>query len=149
MPANTAPIFTITPRVDNLKLTGNVASAKSDGTGTVGTDIFLISTPGANGTLISRLRLNPYATTPTTTAATVFRFFLATVNSGSPTADNCHLVQEVTIGAVAAANATTGLPPIEVPLNFVIPSGQYLLVSTHANFAANTGCQIQVIGGDF
>lgn len=149
MPANTAPVFTVSPRVDHLKMTGNVASAKSDGTGTIATDIFLLAAGATNGTLVSRLRICLYATTPTTTTATVYRFFLSTQSSGSTTADNTHLINEVTVGAMAAANATTGLPSIEIPLNYVIPSGQYLLVSVHANYAANTGAQIQMIGGDF
>lgn len=52
MPANTSPIFSITPRVSSVRV--SAAATVSDGTATVGTNIYLAFTPGANGSYIQR-----------------------------------------------------------------------------------------------
>jgi hypothetical protein len=149
MAQNTLPVFSLVPNIGDCQLTGNIASAKSDGTGTIGTDIFLAFTAGANGAYVSRARINAYATTPTTTTATVIRLFLSTQSSGATTAANTQLIQELAVGAMGAANATGALMPLEVLLNFAVPAGMTVLASIHANLAANSGFQVVIIGGDY
>ena len=149
MAQNTLPVFSLVPNIGDCQLTGNIASAKSDGTGTIGTDIFLAFTAGANGAYVSRVRIYAYATTPTTMTASVIRLFLSTQSSGATTAADTQVIQEIAVGALTAANASNAVMPLEVVLNIAIPASMTVLASIHANLAANTGWQIVVIGGDF
>jgi len=149
MPANTSPIYTLTPDLSKVNLVGNIALATSDGVGTVGTNLFLLLTGAANGSFVSRIRIHAYATAPTNTAATVLRFYASSVTAGPTLATNTFLFQEIGVGILAASNATTALTPIEVPVNWAVPAGETILVSSHANLAANTGFQIIAIGGDY
>lgn len=151
MAANTNPIFTLTPNVGRLAITASSgANTASDGSGTVGTNIYLLFTGGSNGSFVSRLRLHPYASAASTaTNASTFRFYLSTQGSGSTTASNTALFQEIALASVTADITTTALSPIDVPINFVVPSGSYILVSVHLAQAANTGVQILAIGGDY
>lgn len=147
---NTSPIFSLTPKIGKVNLVGNIALATSDGVGTVGTNLFLLLTGGANvGTFVSRIRIHAYATAPTNTAATVLRFYASTVAAGTTLATNTFLIQEIGVGILAASNATTALTPIEFPVNWAVPTNETILVSSHANLAANTGFQIVAIGGDY
>ena len=52
MAANTAPIFSEAGRISTVAITA--ANVRTDGNGTVGTDIFLAFTPGADGSLITK-----------------------------------------------------------------------------------------------
>ena len=89
MPANTVPIFPLTPKVT---FTGNITTANTakDGTGTIN----LLFTAGANGARIDQIKVRAKGTN----VATVMRFF---VNNGAdPTvATNNTLVHEVTLAA--------------------------------------------------
>jgi hypothetical protein len=151
MPQNTSPIFTLTPYVGKVNLTGNIGLAASDGAGTIGATpgLYLLVTGQTNGTLISRIHIHAYATTPTNTSATVLRFYHSTQASGVCTAANTWLIYELGLGILAAANATTALTPIDIPLNYVVPSAETILVTSHSNLAANTGFQVLAIGGSY
>lgn len=89
MPANTLPIFTLTPR-NTFITTGTSANTALDGTGTVAT----VATAGSNGSYIQRVRITHLGTN----VATVVRLF---VNNGSAnsSAPNNALVYEVAIPA--------------------------------------------------
>src|ERR1700675_5094698 len=96
MAQNTSPIFSLVPNVSAAQLVnGTTASARSDGVGTIGTDLLKAFTAGANGSFISRARISAYATTPTTETATIIRLFLSTQASGATTAANTFLIQEL------------------------------------------------------
>ena len=56
MPANNSPIFTGTPRVSSVRV--SAATTASDGTGTVGTNMYLAFTPGSNGSYLQRVRFS-------------------------------------------------------------------------------------------
>jgi hypothetical protein len=154
MPANTSPIFSVTPVIGKANLISTTigALAASDGVGVIsGGTITMIKliTGGANGTLISRIRIYPYATVAATnTQATVLRFYHSTQASGNTAATNTFVFQEIAVGIIAAAHATISISPIEFPCNFVIPANDTILVSTHAALAANTGFQILAYSGD-
>lgn len=148
MPANTSPIFTLTPNVGNVAVTA--ANTSSQGGGTVATDIFKALTAGANGTFVARVRWNPTASAAaTSTTATIGRVFYSTVGSGSTTSANTFLIGEVTLPSVSADSSTAPTNPIEVMVNMAIPSGSFIHVTNHAAPAASTAWVAQVIAGDF
>lgn len=149
MPANTAPIFSVAPNVNGVA--PSAACTKSDGTGTIGTDIFKAFTAGANGAWVSKVRFNPVATAAaTTTTGTVGRVFASSKTSGGTTGGtDTFLLAEVTLPAVSADHSTAPTNAIEVPINFALPAGWTILITNHAAPASNTSWQALVVGGDY
>jgi FlaG/FlaF family flagellin (archaellin) len=149
MPANTSPIFTLTPNIGVA--TPSAANTKSDGTGTIGTDIFKALVAGANGSFVNKVRFSPIATAASTgTTATVGRVFLCSKSSGATTGGtDTWLWGEVTLPALTADQPTVPLNPIELILNIALPSGWAVLITNHAAPAASTGWQALVSGGDY
>lgn len=145
MPANTSPIFPLTPKVS----WGTVATANTakDGTGTAVT----VATAGANGSRVDQIKVRALGSN----VATVLRFF---VNNGSTnaTATNNTLIHEVTIAAttlseVAALadndititkNGIDTVPPIPY-----LPAGYKINITIGTTIAA--GLQVTVHGGDY
>ncbi len=144
MPANTVPIFPLSPKTS----WGSVATANTakDGTGTVVT----VFTAGANGSKIDQIKVRPLGTN----VATVLRLF---VNNGSAntTATNNSLVHEKTIAATTLSEvselADTDLlipkggdvaPPIPY-----LPPGYKINVTVGTTIAA--GLQVTVHGSDY
>ena len=150
MAQNTSPIWTLVPRIQNGTLTGNIGSARSDGVGTIGTDLFIVFQADAtDGSYLKKVRINAAATTPTTMTASVIRLFFSSATSGVTTAANCWLHHEITTAAIPAANATNATNYYEVPMDIVMPASYTLLASIHANMAANTRFHITAFGGDY
>ena len=149
MPANTSPIFSLTPNNGFATLTGNIASARSDGVGTIATDFFVCYTAGANGAFVSKVRISAAATTPTTMTASVVRLFISSATSGATTAATAVLYQEISTAAIPAANAANGVNYYEVPFGFALKAGYTILASIHANMAVNTRFQILTIANDY
>lgn len=147
MPANTVPIFTKSGVLGTARITA--ANTSSQGGGTIGTDIFLVETAGAEGSFVQRVRFMITATTPTTSTATVGRVFLSTQSSGSTTNANTFLWAETTLPSLSADNASGPVYPIDVPLGFVLPNGYSILVTNHAAPAANTAWIALAISGDY
>lgn len=151
MAANTAPIFSETPFISQaVWLPATTANTKSDGTGTIGTDILLLHTPGADGSFLTRLRLMPTASAASTaTTATVARVYLSTVSSGSTTSTNTKLFAEIALPAQTADAPTAAILAQDIVLGFPIPSAVYVLISMHHAAAASTGWQFTLIGGNY
>jgi hypothetical protein len=149
MPANTAPIFTLTPKTGFGTLVGAIASARSDGVGTIGTDMFVCHTAGANGGYVSKVRISAAATTPTTMTASVIRLFISNKTSGGTTAADTVLWAEISTAAITAANAVNAINYYDVPCDFALPAGYTILASIHADLAANTRWQLLTIAGDY
>ena len=149
MPANTSPVFSITPNANPVAVTA--ANTKSDGTGTIGTDIFLAFTAGSNGSWVSKVRVSTVATAAATTSTgTVGRIYLSTKTSGATTGGtDTFQIAEFAIPSVVADHSANNLSPLEVPISWALKSGQTILVSTHAAPAANTGQHFIVVGGDY
>lgn len=147
MAANTSPIFSITPRTSSVRITSNLAA--SDGTGTVGTSVFLAFTPGTNGSYLQRVRFSlSESTMSTASAAATLRVHIATTNTGTLTTANTFLYQEIN-AAAQTPTTTASSYPIDIPLNFALPTGQYIIVSTSVALTANTAWVATVIGGDY
>lgn len=150
MAQNTAPIFTLVPKVGFGTLTGSIALTRSDGVGTIGTDHFLCFTADAtDGSFVSKIRVSSAATTPTTMAASIIRFYVSSQTSGATTAANTVLFYEINVAALTAANATNAQFYYEVPCNFTLPASYTILASIHAAVTANTRWQILTFGGDY
>lgn len=151
MSGNTQPQFTKTGFFGAINVPSSAtANTKSDGTGTIGTDIFLIGTSGSDDTWIDVVRAQPTASTAgTATTATVARYFLSTQSSGATTNANTHNVGEVTLNAQTADSSSAAVSPVDYPLNIRVPTGMSLLVSMHASPAANTSWKFTAPGGNY
>jgi hypothetical protein len=146
MAVTATPVYPQAPAVGSVAVTA--ANTSSQGGGTIGTDIFLALTAGANGAFIEKIRCVPTATAPTNTTATVGRFFRSTQSSGATTTANTHNIGEVTLPLTAADNATSAAPYIDVPMNITLGAGESLLVTNHAAPAANTQWKFTAFGAD-
>jgi hypothetical protein len=146
MPANTSPIFTLTPHVswgtvdDNAAATAGpmlTANANMNGTSYV-TPVF---TAGANGSYLQRLIARPAGTN----IVTVLRIFL---NNGSTnaTAANNILIGEVTLPA-STANAAGALQSIEWQFNYAIPASYVVNCTLGTTVAA--GYYVTCVGSDY
>lgn len=149
MAANTAPIFTLTPNVQGTAV-GGTANTDSTGGGTIGTNIFKCFTAGAAGSYVSKILFVPAASVPATSiSATTIRVFLSNATGSTTTSANTWLVGEVGASNQFADNTTTAVGPYELPLNFAIPAGWFILVANHVVNAGNTTWIATVFGGDY
>ena len=149
MAANTDPIWTKNGLVGSVLVTA--ANTSSASGGTIGTDIFLIATANStNGSFFGVVRVIPVATTPTSMTATVGRIFLSTQASGSTTSSNTYLINEHTLPAAAADNASTGVYYFDIPIYTPVPASMSLLCTNHATPAANTNWRYVLLkSGDY
>lgn len=150
MAANTSPIFSGAPAVGFGTLTGNIGLTRSDGVGTIGTDIFLMFTADAtDGSYVSKVRISAAATTSTTMTASVIRIYISSATSGATTAATAVLYQEVAVAALAAAHTTNATNCYEVAFNIMLPASYTILASIDDNLAANTRWQFLTFGGNY
>lgn len=152
MPANTSPIYGLTPNIGRTTF-GSAALTKSDGSSGIvgiGTDIFKAFTAGSNGSFVERIRISPVATTAASaTAPTVHRIYISTVTSGVTANTDTTLIQEIAAAAQTADQTTTGTFFFEIPLNIKLPANWTILVSTHIINNNNTNWEAIVFGMDF
>lgn len=152
MPANTQPIFALTPNIGRVKIGTTAALTRSDGSAAnaIGTDQFLAFTAGANGSFVQRIRFNPVASAAAVNSvATTLRVYLSTVNTGTPTSSNTSLLAEISVPIISSANSTAATNYYDIPLNIAVPSGMYILVSQHVAQTTNQQWQATVFGGDY
>jgi len=137
MPANTAPIFSLTPKTSWGTTAITTANTAVDGTGTV----LSVYTAGSNGSFVQRVRFRPSGTS----VQTVARLF---INNGSTnaTAANNILFDEITLSAITISQ-TAAQPSFEIPMNFALPAGYVLNVTIGTTVAA--GWYVSAIGGDY
>lgn len=140
MAANTAPIYTVTPVIGRgVWTSSSTANTDSDGSGTIGTDMILLLTPGSNGAYVNKVRFTPAATAASvSTTASIHRLFLSTQASGATTSANTTLIAEAAAASQTAASPTAATQYLEIPCGFYVPSGTQLLWSMHAAAAATT-----------
>ena len=145
------PLFGGTPQVGGATWKNSTtANTKNDGTGTIGTDILLVYTAGANGAYIDRLRLHPVGSTAATaTTATVGRIYLSTKTSGATTQDDTRLWQEVACPSQTTDQTTTQTIPIDVPMGIRLTAGDTILFSMHHAAAVNTAWEVTVLATDY
>lgn len=136
MAANTSPIFTLTPK-NWFASTGTSANTALDGTGTVVT----LGTAGANGSLVSRVRITHLGSN----VATVVRLF---VNNGSAntSASNNALVFEWKAAANTLDQAAASVAA-DIPLDLRLAAGNKILVTIGT--ACASGLMVHAEVGDF
>lgn len=157
MPANTNPLFSITPNVGCTLIATTSAQVKSDGTSAgTGTDLmYAVFASGSNGSYIQKIRFNSVANAATNSVATVLRVYISTVSTtvgsaaGATTNANTFLLAEVSVPILASANATNSTNYYEVALNMAIPTGRWIMVSQHTAQTTNQAWNAKAIGGDY
>ena len=83
MPANTAPIFTLTPQVEwginmNTANTGNMSAGTA----------YIVYSAGTNGSYVQKIRFRHQSTNTTNSAATVARVFINNGGASGTTNNN-------------------------------------------------------------
>jgi hypothetical protein len=152
MAVNNDPLLTGKPINGRaVWLPATTANTKSDGTGTIGTDMLLLYTADSSyGGFVQKIRLNPQASTAATaTTATVVRVYISSQASGATTNANTTLYAELACPAQTADQTATATNPIEIPIGIALKAGENILVSMHAAAAANTSWGFYCVAGDY
>jgi hypothetical protein len=149
MAANTSPIYSLTPNISGVEIT--TLNTASDGSGTIGNNIFKVYTAGVNGSYVSVIRWSVVGTATTASTATVGRLFITSLSTNVTTnpGTNVWLLAEYGLASQSAASNGTATFFIEVPIYKALPAGWCILATLHANTATNTGWQAVVYGGDY
>lgn len=139
MPANTSPIFTLTPKA----ATANIAAANTarDGSGSLVT----LFTAGANGSRVDFITFTSSQVTAAASAARVQRVFLTDESGLNP-----RLISEVAMSAVTASNTAIGATTtITFTNGLVINAGQVIRVSQSVYGSAADATDVLLRGGNF
>lgn len=137
MAANTAPIFTATPKswILNAIATANTTTDLTSGT------IYLLATAGANGARFDRIFLQPLGTN----TASVARFW---INNGSTTGTAANNSWFLDVSLPAATNSVVAsIPAVIVELNLVVEAAFRLYLTLGTTVAA--GLDSLVAGGNY
>jgi hypothetical protein len=147
---NTAPIFTGVPEINLIQIPQSSTNVHtSGGTASIGSNMYVAFTSGANGSYVQKMRFQFSSTTSAiNSAATVFKIYFSTVNTGTPTISQASLIADIAAPA-QTITATTSAYPIEVPLNFAMPANTYLLVGQTIAATANGAWFVTTFGGDY
>jgi hypothetical protein len=145
MPANTTPIFVLTANVGHARVAG--ANTASDGSTPGGeTAIATVFTPGAQGSLLQRLRWVNSQLTAAASGAKVIRFFVTDTGGINP-----RLFYEV-----ALATATRSTTVIGAGGSYTLPgnglflaSGQLVKVAQSVYAGAQDQMDYTAEGGDY
>lgn len=146
MPANTAPIFTKTPHVEWAVGMTSAITAKNLTGGTLGTDVYVIFTAGANGSYIEDavVKVNPLNSTSNPNVA---RFW---INNGSTiaTAANSVFIGELSISNVAV-QTQQATSEHRYQIRRAINAGYKLLLTFGATPGGSAEYSATAFGGDF
>lgn len=164
MPANTSPIFPLTPNlgVMNVLLSTAMTNTKAfDGTDSAGTNLALVFTAGANGaridSLVVRLTSTNGGTASGTTDATLVRFWINNGTDNTTATNNQLQPWDVPIPATAVtALAATSLAYFSVLVlsptadGISLPAGFKIFAGTTVAIGG-TNCAVLVSaqGGDY
>ena len=141
MPANTAPIFTLTPAIEwSTSMTAaNTGNAS-------GTTTYLVFSAGTNGAYIQKIRFR-HLPSATNSAATVARVWIGN-GSSITVAGNNTLFDEITISTNTLSQTTASIN-YELPLNFALPPFYTIYVTLGVAPTAGSFIQAVVVGGDY
>lgn len=157
MPANTSPIFALTPNcgVAGVLLTTAMTNTKAfDGTETAGTAMALVYTAGSNGSnpnnIYIRYQSTAGATASGTTTLTLVRIWL---NNGSAntTAANNILFAEVQVPAQTVTALGTSVLPVYTVTNIPVLPASWRIYAGLTVAIGGTNCAVGVsaVGGDY
>jgi len=139
MPANTSPIFTLTPKA----ATANIAAANTarDGSGALVT----LFTSGANGSRVDFITFTSSQATAAANTSRVQRVFLSDESGLNP-----RLISEIVLSAVTASNTAIGATTtITFTNGLIINAGQIISVSRSVYGGAQDGTDVLLRGGNF
>ena len=142
MPANTSPIFVLTPEVPIVRITS--ATTASDGSGTQ----FPLITGGVNGTRVDAIRFRNSQVALAASTAMVHRIFYAPTSVTGSTASRL-------IGEVATATATRNVSTIGATSIYVfdqpliMASGSILHVCQSVYGGAQDQFDAMAFAGDY
>lgn len=139
MPANTTPIFTLTPKAATARIAA--ANTARDGSGTL-SDLF---TAGANGSRVDFITFTSSQVTAAASAARVQRVFLTDESGLNP-----RLISEIVLSAVTASNTAIGATAtITFTNGLIINTGQIIRVSQSIYGSAADATDVLLRGGNF
>ncbi len=153
MPANTSPIYSLTPHIESAAannagtVVGPSANTAQDGTGA---NTWVVFAAGANGSYVQKVVFRSIGSP----AATVARLYVCTATGAytagtTNTATNTMLVGEISLPAVTLSQ-TVQSPTLELALNYALAPSTKLIVSFGTTTgAAGTGYSVVAIGGDY
>lgn len=119
MPANTSPIFTLTPNTPTCAIA--VANTARDGSGTLET----LFTAGANGSRLDFIKFTSAQLAAAASALRVMRVFVTDTSGNNP-----RLLEEVLLTAVTPSNTVIGATStITFTGGLLLASGQIIKVS--------------------
>jgi hypothetical protein len=149
MSGNAQPQFTKQGNIGATDVT--TARTLSDGTGTIGTNLWLAFTADAtNGSYVEFARIMGVGSVAATaTVATVIRLYVSSLASGATATTNTHLIAEVALPIITTDQTVTATNAFDVALGFRLPAGWTILASTHIVNAASTTWRVIVFGGDY
>lgn len=150
MPSNIDPVYSKQGRfgaggtASTFTIMTSAANTNFDGTGTIGTDIFVAFTADAtNGSflrsIVAKIRSTGVG------VASVLRLF---INNGSSNGTNTNnaLFKELSIPAITATQ-TAATPDFEIPCNIMLPPG-YRILYSFGTAPVNTW-MVFGVGGDY
>ena len=150
---NTEPIFTLTPRAQSVQLTAATSSNRSDGTGTLGADMFEAFTAASNGSYAKEMRIKIASSAASTAfVANVIRVYLSTAAQSTGTtltSSDTRLLTEVAIPALTAGATAAATPDFIVPLNFALPTLSHLIVGAGSSWTPGPIFHVTTFGGDY
>lgn len=139
MPANTSPIFTLTPKAATARIAA--ANTARDGSGSLVT----LFTAGANGSRVDFITFTSSQVTAAASAARVQRVFLTDESGLNP-----RLISEVAMSAVTASNTAIGATAtITFTNGLIINAGQVISVTQSVYGGAADGTDVVLRGGNF
>lgn len=139
MPANTSPIFALTPRAVTASIA--IAVSNRDGSGSI-TDVL---TAGSNGTRIDFITFTSAQSTAGASTARVQRVYISDTSNA-----NIRLISEVVLSAVTASNTAIGATSTITYTNgLILASGQHLYVSQSVFGGVGDTTHVLVRGGDY
>lgn len=139
MPANTTPIFTLTPRA----VTASIAAANTarDGSGT----LVDVMTAASSGSRVDFITFTSAQATAAASAARVQRVYITDTSGNNP-----RLISEVALSAVTASNTAIGATATITYTNgLILASGQKIQVSQSVYGSAADQTHVLVRGGDY
>jgi hypothetical protein len=151
MAANKEAIFSKSGLIAQTYIPAATAACPtSDGTGTVGTDLFLVATGSAEGNWMDHVRcvFGSHAAGAENCAAGIIRFYIGTVGVGATTPADTHPIGPETACPIQSINhATTAATSFGVAIGHPLPSGQFLLASYSGAMAAHGSLHFSLFAG--
>ena len=139
MPANTSPIFTLTPKAATARIAA--ANTARDGSGTLVT----LFTAGSNGSRVDFITFTSSQVTAAASAARVQRVYLTDESGLNP-----RLISEIAMSAVTASNTAIGATAtITFTNGLIINAGQIISVSQSVYGSAADATDVLLRGGNY